>query len=115
MLEDKPHHKHLGITLENNCKWDEHISNISSKVNMLINCLRHFRYKLGRKALQIMYKSFILPFIFIFTILILSWIIVPIHNLTYSKTFILKPYELSLVLSGEEVIKNFTTSRDFVI
>ena len=114
VLEDKPHHKHLGITLQNNCKWDEHISNISSKVNILINCLRHFKYKLGRKALEIMYKSFILPFFFFFAILILSWIIVPIHNLTYSKTFILKPYELSLVLSGEEVIKNFT-SRDFVI
>ena len=61
VLEDKPHHKHLGITLQNNCKWDEHISNISSKVNMLINCLRHFKYKPGRKALEIMYKSFILP------------------------------------------------------
>ena len=62
VLEDKPHHKHLGIHLQNNCKRDEHISNISSKVNMLINCLRHFKYKLGRKALEIMYKSFILPF-----------------------------------------------------
>ena len=30
VLEDKPHHKYLGITLQNNCKWDEHISNISS-------------------------------------------------------------------------------------
>ena len=30
VLEDKPHHKHLGITVQNNCKWDEHISNISS-------------------------------------------------------------------------------------
>ena len=37
VLEDKPHHKHLGITLQNNCKWDEHIGNISNKVNMLIN------------------------------------------------------------------------------
>ena len=36
VLEDKPHHKHLGITLQSNCKWDEHISNISSKVNMLM-------------------------------------------------------------------------------
>ena len=61
MLEDKPHHKHLGITLQNNCKWDEHISNISSKINMFINCLRHFKYKLGRKAPEIMYQSFILP------------------------------------------------------
>ena len=61
VLEDKPHHKHPGITLQKNCKWDEHISNISSKVNMLINCLRHFKYKLGRKASEIMYKSFVLP------------------------------------------------------
>ena len=45
------------------------------------------------------------------TMLILSGIIVPIHNLTSSKTFILKPYELSLVLSGEQVIKNFTICR----
>ena len=49
------------------------------------------------------------------TMLILSGIIVLIHNLTCSKTFILKPFELSLVLSGEQVIKNFTTSRDFVL
>ena len=61
LLEDKPHHKHLGITLQNNCKWDEYISNISSKVDILINCLRHFKYKLGRKALEIVYKSFIFP------------------------------------------------------
>ena len=55
-----------------------------------------------------------LLFFHFLTMLILSGIIVPIHNLTYSKTFILKPYELSLVLSGEQVIKNFT-SRDFVL
>ena len=61
MLEEKPHHKHLGITLLNNCKWDEHISNLSSKVSMLMNCLRHLRYKLGRKALETMYKAFIFP------------------------------------------------------
>ena len=61
VLEEKPHHKHLGITLQNNCKWDEHISNLSSKVSMLMNCLRHLRYKLGRKALETMSKSFILP------------------------------------------------------
>ena len=61
MLEEKPHHKHIGISLQNNCKWNEHISNLSSKVSMLINCLRHLKYKLGRKALETMYKSFMLP------------------------------------------------------
>ena len=33
VLEEKPHHKHLGITLYNNCTWDEQISNISSTAN----------------------------------------------------------------------------------
>ena len=61
VFDKKTHHKHLGITLQNNCKWDEHISNLSSKVSMLINCLHHFKYKLGRKALETMYKSFIFP------------------------------------------------------
>ena len=61
MLEEKPHHKHLEITVQNNCKWDEHINNLSSKVSMLINCLHHLKYKLGRKVLETMYKSFILP------------------------------------------------------
>ena len=61
MLEEKTHHKHQGISLQNNCKWDEHISNLSSKVSMLINCLRHFKHKLSRKANETMYYSFILP------------------------------------------------------
>ena len=61
VLDEKPHHKHLGITLQNNCKWDEQVSNLSSKVSMLINCFSHLKYKLGRKALETMYTSFILP------------------------------------------------------
>ena len=61
VLEEKPRHKHLGITLQNNSKWDEHISNLSSKVSILINCLRHLKYKLGREALETMSKSFVLP------------------------------------------------------
>ena len=61
VLEEKPRHKHLGIALQNNCKWDEHIRNLSSKVSMLINCLRHFKHKLSRKENETMYYSFILP------------------------------------------------------
>ena len=36
VLEDKPYRKHLWTTLQNNCKWEEHITTISSKINMLI-------------------------------------------------------------------------------
>ena len=61
VLQETEHHKHLGITIQNNCKWDTHIANIISKVTPLISCLKHYKYKLSRKALQTMYKSFILP------------------------------------------------------
>ena len=60
-LLDTAQHKHLGMTLQNNCKWDEHIKNITSEVNLLISCLRSNRYRLDRKALETMCKSFILP------------------------------------------------------
>lgn len=37
-------------------------------VNMLINCLQYFKHKLGRKALETAYKSFIFPLLFYFYI-----------------------------------------------
>ena len=60
-LHEKESHKHLGITLQSNCRWGEHVESIIRKAAMLINCLTSFKYKLSRKALEIMYKSFILP------------------------------------------------------
>ena len=60
-LEGRNEHKHLGLTIQNNCKWDSHIRNIAKKANMLISCLRFYKYTLTRKALETMYKSFILP------------------------------------------------------
>ena len=60
-LEETDSHKHLGVTLQNNCKWNCHISNILSKCRILIACLRSFKYRLSRKSLETMYKSFILP------------------------------------------------------
>ena len=104
VLEDKPHHKHLGITLQNNCKWDEHISKISSKVNVLINCFRHFRHKRGRKALEVMYKPFIFPH---FDYPDIFW-----DNCTNTQSNILGNLHLEAI---RIIVKNFTTSRDFVL
>ena len=61
VLEDKECHKHLGLTFQSNCKWEKHINSIIRKVTLLISCLRSFKYKLCQKALDTMYKSFILP------------------------------------------------------
>ena len=61
VLEDKECHKHLGLTFQSNCKWEKHINSIIRKVTLLISCLRSFKYKLCRKALDTMYKSFTNP------------------------------------------------------
>ena len=60
-LKETPSHKHLGIILQNNCRWDEHIRSVINKTSMLFSCLRSYKYKISRKALETMYKSFILP------------------------------------------------------
>ena len=54
-------HKHLGITLQPDCKWEGHINDILSRCLNLTSCLRSFKYRLNRKTLDIMYRSFILP------------------------------------------------------
>ena len=61
LLSTSTHHKHLGIILQNNCKWDEHITNLITRCRTHINCLCSYKYRLNRKSLEIMYKSYILP------------------------------------------------------
>ena len=39
----------------------KNINSIIRKVTLLISCLRSFKYRLCRKALDTIYKSFILP------------------------------------------------------
>ena len=58
-LKDTTHHKHLGVILQNNCKWDVHIWSVINKTSMLISCLRSYKYKISRKDLETMSKSFI--------------------------------------------------------
>ena len=60
-LEKIDEHKHLGVTLQENCKWDGHIRSVVSKVSMLISCLKSFKYRLCRRTLETMYRSFVLP------------------------------------------------------
>ena len=54
-------HKHLSVTIQNDCKWDSHIKAIITKCRPLINCLRTYKYRLSRRALENLYKSYILP------------------------------------------------------
>jgi len=61
ILAENQAHKHLGLTIQSDFKWDEHIRLISNRANLQINCLRFFKYRLSRKTLEIIYKSYILP------------------------------------------------------
>ena len=60
-LVESLEHKHLGVIIQNNCKWDSHIHSIITKVRLQVACLRSYKYKLNRKTLETMYKAFILP------------------------------------------------------
>ena len=61
LLNTSEHHKHLGITLQSNCKWNQHVANLIVKCRTQINCLCSFKHRLNRKTLETMYKSYILP------------------------------------------------------
>lgn len=63
VLENVIHHKHLGITLQSNLKWDNHITEIITKVNKRLDIMTCLKYKLDRKTLEKMYFAFIRPII----------------------------------------------------
>ena len=54
-------HKHLGITLTNNLTWNTHVDEICTKALRRLNLLSCLKYNLSRRALEIMYFSFIRP------------------------------------------------------
>ena len=51
--------KLLGITLDNNVKFDKHVSNICSKVNRKLNALTRVAKFLPFKKRLILFKAFI--------------------------------------------------------
>ena len=61
LLTENFKHKHLGIFLQVDCKWESHIRHTLSKVRTHVACLKSYKYKLTRKTLETMFKSFILP------------------------------------------------------
>ena len=54
-------HKHLGVTLNSNCKWSTHINNIISSWSKLLGILRKIKYTVRRQALNQIYLSFLRP------------------------------------------------------
>ena len=54
-------HTYLGVTFMNNLKWHEHIEKITVKAEQRLNRLLPLKFKIDRRSLEIMYKSYILP------------------------------------------------------
>ena len=61
IIENTSTHKHLGVILQHDCKWNNHINSLISKTRILVSCLKSYKYRLNRRSLETIYKSFILP------------------------------------------------------
>ena len=58
-LQNISHSKHLGVTLQQNLKWDKHFDEISIKANKRLDILNSLSLKLSRKSLEILYFFFV--------------------------------------------------------
>ena len=61
IIEEVTHHKHLGITLQQNAKWHIHIQEILTKAKKKVDILRGLMYRLNRKSIEKLYISYIRP------------------------------------------------------
>jgi hypothetical protein len=54
-------HKHLGVTLSSDAKWNNHIENIILNVSKHLGILRTLKYRLSRQNLEQLYLVYIRP------------------------------------------------------
>ena len=54
-------HKHLGMILNNNLSWNEHIDQLVIKAGRRLGILSYLMYRLDRKSLEKMYISYVRP------------------------------------------------------
>ena len=57
-------HKHLGVTLSRDGKWNIHVENILTSVSKHINMLRKLKFKLCRNNLEKLYLVYIRLYLF---------------------------------------------------
>ena len=54
-------HKHLGISLSNDGKWHEYISNTLTSASKILGIMRSLKFKIRRESLNQIYVSFLRP------------------------------------------------------
>ena len=61
VIAEVTEHKHLGIVLERNLKWNSQIDSTVTKAMKRLDIIQSFKFKLCRSALERFYRSFVLP------------------------------------------------------
>lgn len=59
MINEVKTHKHLGITLSDDCSWNEHLKIISTIAWKRIGSLRHNKFRLDKRSLNKLYITYI--------------------------------------------------------
>jgi hypothetical protein len=54
-------HKHLGVTLKDDLKWDKHVDDMTTKAKKRLAIMSGLKFKLDRKSLETMYQAFVRP------------------------------------------------------
>ena len=60
-INEVQQHTHLGLTLQQNGKWTEHLREVITRAKKRVDILRSFTHRLSRHSLQKLYMSFIRP------------------------------------------------------
>ena len=61
VIENVNSHKHLGIILNSNLTWSDHIDHICERSMKHLDAIKALKYKCNRKTLEIFYFSFVRP------------------------------------------------------
>ncbi len=61
IIQEVQQHKHLGLILSSNGTWHPQIDFVKDRAWTRINIMRKLKFRLNRKTLEILYRSFIRP------------------------------------------------------
>ena len=61
MVDTVKSHKHLGIILKDDLKWDKHVVEMTNKAKKRLAVMNALKFKLDRRSLETMYMAFVRP------------------------------------------------------
>jgi hypothetical protein len=59
VIQNVPHTQHLGVTLQQNLKWDKQFDHMCTKANKRLDIINSLSHKLSRKSLDLLYTTFV--------------------------------------------------------